>query len=76
MFGFDFLEKDLGLAFAPHSLHDFSRKIFLKLSSDEITLTLLLEILGNMCILIIVFPVENAINLKLTLAFLSTHFPT
>ena len=37
MFDFDFLEKDLGVAFA-HSLHDFSRKIFLKLSSDEISL--------------------------------------
>ena len=38
MFDFHFLEKDLGLTFAPHSLHDFSGQIFLKLSSDEISL--------------------------------------
>ena len=39
-------------------------------------LPLLLEILGNMCMVIICFPVCDVINSELTLASLSSRFPT
>ena len=61
----------LELVSLPHFLHDFSRKIFLTLNSHNCTnfthwLSLLLEILGagNMCIVIICFPVYGVKILK------------
>ena len=58
MLNFDFLEKGLGLASLPHFVFDFSRKMFLMLHSINcpnyiVSLPLLLEILGNMCITIV-----------------------
>ena len=55
MLNFGFLEKKLGIVFPPHFVYDFSRKIFLKLYSSSrvvfiVWLSLLLEILINMCI--------------------------
>ena len=61
----------LELVSLPHFPHDFSRKIFLTLNSHNCTnfthwLSLLLEILGagNMCIVIICFPVYGVKILK------------
>ena len=54
MLNFDFLEKVLGLVFTPHFMYDFSRKTFFWLTDQySITDQLLLEILGNMCIVIV-----------------------
>ena len=58
MFNLDFLEKDLGIVSPPHFVHDFSTKLFLKLyySNSPVFiawLSLLLEILVNMCIAIV-----------------------
>ena len=57
MLNFDLLEKDLEIVSPPHFVYDFSRKIFLKLYSinwpNFVSLPLLLEILGNMCIVIV-----------------------
>ena len=55
MLNFDFLEKGLELVSLPNSLYDFSRKMFLMLYSINrsnfiVWLSLLPEILGNMCI--------------------------
>ena len=57
-------KNDLELVSLPHFLHDFWRKEFLTGYSIScpnfiIWLTLLLEILSNMCIVIICFPVFN-----------------
>ena len=54
---FDFLENGLGNVFAPYFVYDFSRKIFLKLYSNNWSvfiawLSLLLKVLVNMCIAI------------------------
>ena len=72
----------LELVSLPHFLHDFSRKIFLTLNSHNCTnfthwLSLLPEILGagNMCIVIICFPVYGVKNFEI-LAFFSQRFPT
>ena len=61
MLNFDFLWKVLGLA-SPHFEYDFLRKIFLMLYSINwpnfiASLSLLLEILGNICTVIISCPV-------------------
>ena len=72
----------LELVSLPHFLHDFSRKKFLTLNSHNCTnfthwLSLLPEILGagNMCIVIICFPVYGVKNFEI-LAFFSQRFPT
>ena len=58
MLNFDFLEKGLGIASSPHFVYDFSRKFFHMLYSINwpyliAWLSLVLEILGSMCIVII-----------------------
>ena len=63
----------------PKFLHDFWRKIFVMIYFINwpnliAWLLLLLEILGNMCIVIICCPVCNIKKLKLTIAFLSSRF--
>ena len=60
MLNFNFLKKGLGIVFPQGFMHDCSRKMFLMIYSINwlkfiIWLSLLLEILGNMCIAI-VFP--------------------
>ena len=58
MLNFKFSEKCLGLVSPPHSVYDFSRKMFLMFHSISwpnfiVWLPLLLEILDNMCIAIV-----------------------
>ena len=58
MLNFEFLEKDLENVSPPHFVHDFSRKMILMLFSINspnfiILVSLLLEILDNMCIAIV-----------------------
>ena len=58
MLNFDFLEEDLGIVPLPNFAYDFSRNMFLMLYSTNSPnfiawLPLLLEILGNMCIVIV-----------------------
>ena len=55
MLNFDFLEKGLGIVSLPHFKYDFSRKVFHILYSIIgpnfiARLSLILEILSNMCI--------------------------
>ena len=61
MLNFDFLRKDLGIFSPPHFVYNFSKRMFLMLYSINlphfiVRLHLLLEILGNMCIVIACFP--------------------
>ena len=75
MFNFDFLEKDLGLVSPPNFVYDFSRKIFLKLNSINYPnfiyeSSLLLDILGNMFIIVISFFVNDAIKFETILSIL------
>ena len=71
----NFLKKGLGLVSPPHLAYDFLRKIFLILypitrSNFVVWLPLLLEILGNMCIAIICFPIYDVMNFEINLSFL------
>ena len=63
--------KGLGLVFPPHFVYDISRKIFLMLHfSNKLNfivwslIPLLLEILGNMCIIIISVLVDDVIHFE------------
>ena len=71
-------QKWSGTSILTRFLHDFWKKIFLALYSitwpNCIVLLPLLETLGNMCIVIICFPVYDAINFKINLSFLSKPF--
>ena len=58
MLNFDFLDKGLGIISPPHFGYDFSTKMFLMLYSINrldfiVSLPLLQEILGDMCIAIV-----------------------
>ena len=69
----------LGLVSLSHFLHDFWRKIFLTLYAIKwlnliAWLPLLLEILGNMCIIITCFPVCDVIKFEITFSFLIKPF--
>ena len=69
----------LGLASLSHFLHDFWRKIFFTLYAIRwlnliAWLPLLLEILGNMCIIITCFPVCDVIKFEITFSFLIKPF--
>ena len=64
----------LWLVSLSHFLHDFWRKIFLTLYATKwlnliAWLPLLLEILGNMCIIITCFPVSDVIKFEITFSF-------
>ena len=64
-----------------HFLHGFCRKIFLILYSINWTnciivlLSLLLEILGGMCVVTTCFPVNYIMNFEIKLCFSSSCFP-
>ena len=58
-----------------HFLHDFWRKLFLTLYFISwSSFPLLLEILNNMCIITISYPVCGLINFETNLSFLSKQF--
>ena len=74
MLNFNFPKKDLGLVFPSHFVYDFSRKIFfvsysINWPNFNVWLPLLLEILGNMCIIIICKPGWTSQSWRLTLYF-------
>ena len=79
MLNFYFVEKGLGIVSPPHFMCGFSRKIFLMLHSINwpnfiVWLPLLLDILGNMCNVMVCFPVCDVINFKINLIFLIKSF--
>ena len=79
MVNFNFLEKGLETISPPHFVHDFARKMFLMLYSIKwsnfiVWLSLLLEILGNMCIAIAYFPDCDVINFENSPIFLIKLF--
>ena len=79
MLNFDHLEKGLVIVTPPHFLNDFSRKMFLMLYSINwpnliVWLPLLHEILSNICIAIVCFPVCDVINFEINLIFLIKPF--
>ena len=53
MLNLDYLDKDLGIVSPAHSVYHFSTKMFLMIYDFIVWLSLLLEILGNMCIAIV-----------------------
>ena len=74
LLNFKFLEKELGIVSPPHFVYDFSRKMFLMLHSVNwpnfiVSLSLFLEILGNLDIVINCFPRCDIINFEITLIF-------
>ena len=76
---FDFLGKSPVIVSQPHSVYDFSKKMFLMLNSINwpnfmVWLPLRLEILGKMCIAIVCFPGCDAINFEMNLIFLIKPF--
>ena len=75
----DFLKKTLGLVSPPYFVHNFWREIFLMLYSINwpnfvVWLSLLLQISGNMCTVIVCYPVCNVINFEINLSFLIEPF--
>ena len=79
MFNFDFLWKGLGLASPPPIVYYFPREIFLMLCSINwpnfiVSFSLLLEILGNMCVVIICCSVFDVINFEINHSFLIKPF--
>ena len=80
MIKFDFSKKGQELVSSQHFVYDFSRKLFLMLYSINwanliVWLPLILEISGNLCILIVCYPVCDVVNFKIIFAFLLTRFP-
>ena len=79
MLNFAFSEKGMGLVSQPHFMYDLSRKMFLMLYSINwpnfvVWLSLLLEVLGIMCILIVLFPGYDVINSEINVIFLIKGF--
>ena len=79
MLNFGFLDKGLGIVSPALFVHDFSTKIFLMSCSinwpNFITwLSLLLEILGKMCIPIVCYPGCDAMDFKIIIFFLIDPF--
>ena len=79
MLNFDFIEKGLGIVFLPHFVYNFLRKMFLMLYSLNwpnfiARLSLLIDILVNMCIVIICQPDYDVIDFEINLLFLIKPF--
>ena len=78
MLNLDFLDKGLGIISLAHFVYDFSTKIFLMLYSNRPNfiawLSLLLGILGNMCIGIVCYPGCDVMNFEINLIFLIEPF--
>ena len=74
MFNFNILEKGLGKVSLSHVVYDFARKMFLMLYFINclnfiVWLSLLLEILVNMCSAVVCFSGCDVINLAINLIF-------
>ena len=69
-------KRGLELVSMIYFLHDFEEKCFLRyiLLTDQVSLPLVLEILGDMCIVIICCPDCNVINFGINLNFLIRPF--
>ena len=71
MFNFDFLEKGLRIGSSSHIVFDFCYILL----TDQISLSdcpwlsLLLEILGNMCVAIVCFPDCDVMNFEINHIF-------
>ena len=79
LLNFYFSEKNLGVVSPTHFVYGFLRKMFLMLYPYKwpnfiVWLSLLLEILGNMCIVIICFACDDIINFEINLKFLIKPF--
>ena len=79
MINFNFSGKGLGLVSLPHSVYDYSRKMFHVLHSINspnfiVWLPLLLEILGNMYITIVSLPGCDVVKVETNLIFLNKPF--
>ena len=77
---FDFSENDLGLVPSPHFMYNFFKKdvshVICFCPNFIIRFPLLLEVLGNTCIIIICFQVYDVINFEISLSFLIKWFFT
>ena len=74
MNNFEFFKKGVGLVSPPHWVHDLKKKCFVILDSINwpdfiLWLPLLLEIFGNMCILIVCYPVCDVISFEIYLSY-------
>ena len=81
LLNFCFLEKGPGLVSSRCVLCHFSRKVFLMLYSINwqnfmVWLPLLLEILEDMCIVIICFPISEVMKFEIKISLLMKLFPT
>ena len=79
MLNFDFLKKGLGIVSPAHFVYDFSTKMFLLLYSINwpnfiAWLSLLLEILSNMCIAIVCYPGCDVMDFEIPLIILIEPF--
>ena len=77
MLKFDFLKKNPGIVSPTYFLHYFWRKIFLLLysinrSNFNVWLSLLCEILDNMCIAVVCWQGCNVINFEIFFSLFST----
>ena len=79
MLTLNFSEKGLGIVSPPHFVYDFSRKIILMLYSINwpnfiACLPLLLDILDNMCIVVVCYPDCDVMDFEINLIFLIETF--
>ena len=79
MLKIEFLEKGVGIVSPIYFVNDFSRKTFLTLYSINwpnfiVKLSVPPEILGNICIAIVCFPVCDVISFEIILIFLIKPF--
>ena len=71
MLNFEFLEKGLGLVTPPYYIYDFLTKWFpcYILLTDQISLSDSLEIVDNICVVIISFSVDDVVSFEINLFF-------
>ena len=76
MLHFDFLDKGLGIVSPRNFVYDFSKicSSCYILLTDQISMRLLLEILGNMCIEIVCWPGCDVMEFEIGLIFLIEPF--
>ena len=79
MLNFDFLDKGLGIVSPAHFVYDFSTKIFLMLYSINYPnfiawFSLLVGLLGNICIAIVCYPCCDVMDFEINLIFLLESF--